>query len=152
MLQDKIDLGLKTLICKNWKWLPGMRWFFPLDINICGRINDEGLLPPDGAIPDFSDHATLGGLIKLNREHFQKEDLYAYHFGANVWRVGNFQGWMTFILKETNEVEALLISLEECQTKEEWTKKMKTYKCKGVIPNTFIVCGEEGNFCSEECI
>jgi hypothetical protein len=24
-------------------------------------------------------------------------------------------------------------------------------KCKGVIPNTFIVCGEGGNYCSEAC-
>lgn len=25
-------------------------------------------------------------------------------------------------------------------------------KCKGVIPNTFIMCGEGGNFCSGECM
>ena len=24
--------------------------------------------------------------------------------------------------------------------------------CAGVIPNTFIACGEGGNFCSESCL
>ncbi len=24
-------------------------------------------------------------------------------------------------------------------------------KCSNVVPNTFIICGENGNYCSEEC-
>ena len=25
------------------------------------------------------------------------------------------------------------------------------HECAGVIPNTFIMCGEDGNYCSTEC-
>jgi len=28
---------------------------------------------------------------------------------------------------------------------------MSKKKCSNVIPNTFVICGENGNFCSEKC-
>jgi len=30
--------------------------------------------------------------------------------------------------------------------------KLQSLECTGVIPNTWIICGEGGNFCSDECL
>lgn len=57
--------------------MPGMRWVTP-DESESGRCDDhqpEYMAVPTGALPDLSDHATLGCLLALVREAW----------GTRVW-------------------------------------------------------------------
>jgi hypothetical protein len=109
-LEVLLELGQRAVRCKNWKWLHGMRWV-DYETGEAGRVDANFSLPPE-LIPDFSDPATLGCLLHLNRLSSNKPDLFAYHLGANVWRVGNFELWITTVLRNSNEVDALLTALE----------------------------------------
>ena len=111
-LEERLELGHRSISCKNWKWLPGMRWIDAEQGSRSGRVGEDEVALPYDAIPDLGDPATVGGLLHLVRMKSGKKDLFAYHLGENIWRVGNFQSWITLILKQSNEAEALLISLE----------------------------------------
>jgi hypothetical protein len=111
-LEERIKLGNRAISCKNWKWLPGMRWIDAEEGIRNGRVGEDEVALPYDAIPDLGDPVTLGGLLHLVRMKFGRLDIAAHHLGENVWRVGNFQSWITPILKKSNEAGALLTALE----------------------------------------
>jgi hypothetical protein len=112
-LEQRLELGRVAISIKNWKWLPGMRWIDSDEGTRSGRVDEYDVAMPYDAIPDFEDPATLGCLLHLARLKTGRADLFAYHIGENVWRVGNFQSWATLLLKQSNEAEALLICLKD---------------------------------------
>lgn len=74
MNEKHIALARRAVACKGWRWMPGMRWWTEDDH---GEEDDHGRLDgfqpeymghPADALPDLSDHATLGCLLALVRE------------------------------------------------------------------------------------
>jgi hypothetical protein len=63
-----IGLGKRAVVCKGWRWMPGMRWWTEDDR---GRLDDyqpEYMGRPHDALPDLTDPATLGCVLALVRE------------------------------------------------------------------------------------
>lgn len=76
MTLDLTDLARRAVVCKGWKWLPGMQGLrycpgFADHLRAEIRIASEShlsLVAEWGCIPDFADPATLGCLLALVRE------------------------------------------------------------------------------------
>ena len=68
MTDDMIALSKRAVACKNWRWMPGMRWWTDDDR---GRLDDyqpEYMARSTDALPDLTDAATVGCLLALVRE------------------------------------------------------------------------------------
>jgi hypothetical protein len=68
MNEEMLALSKRLVGCKNWKWMPGMRWWTDDDH---GRLDDfqpEYMARPADALPDLTDPATLGCLLSLVRK------------------------------------------------------------------------------------
>ena len=79
-LTDMKALARRAVACKRWRWMPGMSWVVyrlaPLE-PVSGRVadtrpRDSGDVRPH-ALPDLSDHATVGCLLALVREAWDDE-------------------------------------------------------------------------------
>lgn len=67
-------LAKRAVACKGWKWIPGM-----VD-DLGDRIgNGSELADWDGCIPDFTDPATVGCMLKL---------VLLAHDDPDLWEVG----------------------------------------------------------------
>ncbi len=106
MTPDLTDLARRAVVCKGWRWLPGMRTADAMRV-----IHDETLFPGrpcairEGswidtapprplrdALPDLTDPATLGCIFALVREawgkpHMSLECRLVTHYGKWEWAV-----------------------------------------------------------------
>ena len=89
-----LELSLRAIKCRYWRWAPGMvdtfgrlnteiGWFRPM------RAHDQAQIPPLAArLPDLDHPATLGCLMALVREVWKAERLYSSWFlDAQRWEV-----------------------------------------------------------------
>lgn len=131
MTDEQIALARRAVACKGWRWMPGMRVCVPGDrghitavfdgdegvtVFVCFdeetpscRFEEEiGLL-----VPDLTDAATLGCLLALVREAWDKPLLgVAFDFDGGEWCVGLWNRsylWKGF---GKTEAEALVAALE----------------------------------------
>ena len=81
MTAEMIELGRRAVVCKGWRWLPGMRWEAPSH-GTDGRLEDweaptwGAHRGEDDTVPDFSDPATLGYLLALVREAWNDAEMH----------------------------------------------------------------------------
>lgn len=96
-MSEANELGRRAVACKAWRWMPGMRYWYPGfrigDTEWAHRVQDdpehmealhdnEGETPERYPLPDLSDPATLGCLLALVRE--------AWPSGADVFAPSRF--------------------------------------------------------------
>ena len=114
MTDDMIALSKRAVACKNWRWMPGMRWWTDDDR---GRLDDyqpEYMGRPTDALPDLADPATVGCLIALVREAWGRDDLGASRYKER-WCVERWCGDIRVFQYGTQgdtEAEALVAVLE----------------------------------------
>jgi hypothetical protein len=125
MRQERQDLGRRAVDCKGWRWMPGMRngrdgsrymgddqwaWSDPYRAHVRGIECDEW--------PDFSDPATLGGLLALVREVREDPLICAYvdNTGCGWWLDGWADSRLYGDLHDT-EAAALVAALEAAPCK-----------------------------------
>jgi hypothetical protein len=128
------DLARRAVACKGWRWMPGMLTLpFHEDGDRCApvchppwRVTRDGVAGPWahdatwGALPDFSDPATLGCVLALVREaHGAASVVYLPRDGAiRAWRVVTYAhgaDWLTparYLGEGATEAEALVAALE----------------------------------------
>lgn len=130
MTPELIALGKRAVACPCWRWMPGMlvspatSWTVDEGDNDPARVvsvrdgcvtvawgtgagDAEGGTLLSGDIPDLSDPATVGCLMALVREQFDKA--YAEHNYRGTWEVsavGEVRGF------GRSEAEALVDALE----------------------------------------
>ena len=63
----RLELARRAVGCANWEWLPGMRWTMTNPDAWPPYLREGRGIPPEGgeALPDFSDAATIGGLMHM---------------------------------------------------------------------------------------
>lgn len=121
------ELGQRALACKHWRWMVGMR---PLEsCAVVFNVEDENVSVTDGCsiyglhryhLPDLSDPATLGCLLRLVRKAWLDIGINAhcdYLHGQYVWRItdGHPHGSGFRVVsnkKYEAEAEALVAALE----------------------------------------
>ena len=69
MTEEQIDLSRRAVACKGWRWMPGA-------LDLFGRRVRHPVRDSD-ALPDLTDPATLGCLVRLVRE--------LYHAPWKLW-------------------------------------------------------------------
>ena len=79
---EKRDLANRAVDCDAWEWLPGMRtlpcqgqrlWHLDHGFHLAsGKMTEDTC----GALPDFSDPATLGCLLELVRRAYDAPTLH----------------------------------------------------------------------------
>lgn len=88
------ELGKRAVVCKHWRWLPGMAFdhkdgrtgrtvLRPLAGEVCAVVGElRGLakthVVADDIVPDLSDPATLGCLLRLVRDAYVDQRLWAF--------------------------------------------------------------------------
>ena len=126
MTEEHIALARRAVVCKGWRWMPGMRWVNdpakPLTSEGDEGRHEYGYTPPKYGIPDLTDPATLGCLLALVREawgcavvtspDYDYDDEEARQ-GETVtgWRAVETVRWMT-VGEGVTEAEALVVALE----------------------------------------
>jgi len=110
---EQIELAHRTVACKHWRWIAGMKavkyeehstsWF---------RIEEThprltGVWA--SALPDLSDAATLGCLLALVREAHGQDTLSPVKRGARSWCLADYG---TTALEGETEIELLVAALE----------------------------------------
>jgi hypothetical protein len=112
MNADMLDLGLRAVACKGWRWMPGMRWWTDDDR---GRLDDfqpEYMGRPPDALPDLTDPATLGCLLALVREAWGDPTLHVVCAGGSV-ELGVWHArWGTSSRRGATEADALVVALK----------------------------------------
>jgi hypothetical protein len=119
MNADMLDLARRAVACNGWRWMPGMlvvgsqrhgEWPF----RVC-HLSALTLRDDLGALPDFTDPATLGCLLALVREAWGDPSLSVLfdHDGCK-WRVGRWEddGLALRCRPADTEAEALVAALE----------------------------------------
>ena len=101
-----IQLGLRAMACKHWRWMPGM--LSTTGVRILG-ISSEKITAED--IPDFRDPATVGCLLALVREAWEDETMCCESpsIKDGCWTVACTLG---VVLDAPTEAEALVAALE----------------------------------------
>ena len=125
MTPDRVELARRAVACKGWRWLPGMRWTNPPKPGGYGPLDGAGRLdeteatylwPPDGAVPDLGDPATVGCLLALVREAFGTDQMHVYYATcAGDWVVHHPdppRGRGPTSVRGRTEAETLLAALE----------------------------------------
>lgn len=123
-----IELGRRAVASPHWRWMPGMAWSLPPNARggwpahlHRGRCPIPECLVP---VPDFSDPATLGCLLALVREVWDRPLLYVEpeedeHDGLAwyVWCASEAQSFSSGLHR--TEAAALVAALEAAPTPEE---------------------------------
>lgn len=121
------ELGRRAVACQHWRWMPGMQ---PLTLDEEGdwmpcervwRTQGGKPSPPQGAIPDLTDAATLGCLLALVRAAWKDPGIAAVvasydHKNGYQWRVvdGHHHGSTFMAMSQkrySTEAEALVAAL-----------------------------------------
>lgn len=120
------ELAKRAVTCKNWKWMPGMRYTTDRWLEGFDRVIDQ----PDraafadwlrkGRIPELSDPATIGCLLDLVRKAWPIAPANVNHHGAYSPEKGHYHFWScSYCTGEKweqahgeTEAEALVIALE----------------------------------------
>jgi hypothetical protein len=126
MTPDLVDLALRAVACKGWRWMPGM--LTDDGTTVCSQSDDGYLLiagsegscvswwPIGGHLPDLTDPATVGCLLALVREAYE-DDFIGLEYDAPLGKWGAYAAekgvWSTRLRGEGNtEAEALVVALE----------------------------------------
>lgn len=135
MTEEQIALARRAVVCKGWRWMPGMRATLSSGLVVRLADHDEGSLwwatitggatcivdmrhPSYTVAPDLSDPATVGCLLALVREAWVDECAgHTYDEFWNGWffksRVRDGDGGNVRILGQfRSEAEALVVALE----------------------------------------
>ena len=101
-----IDLGRRAVVCKGFRWMPGMAWIAP---------QKGGRYPlPEGAapMPDLRDPATLGCLLALVREVSGDRGLHVATWAGGWLALPGRSGHISGVAASATEAEALVAALE----------------------------------------
>lgn len=122
--EDSLILARRAIVCKHWRWLPGMKagisddWYRACDQpeTLYWQGETHGgwtTIVEDDWTPDFRDAATLGCLLELVREISGDPWLYVY---VRARADGSESEWTGTLWEErfsSNSEESVLIEMLE---------------------------------------
>ena len=101
MTDDLIKLARRAVVCKGWRWMPGM---LTLDGFRLSPVDADGDDPPD-----LTDPATIGCLLALVREAWEPYGTFVstHRYDGGEWSIRTLP-----IPMFATEAESLLVALE----------------------------------------
>ncbi len=121
-----IELSRRAVACKGWRWMQGMtsvwgdddgqpmRWLCRSSSYghvMCGPCADGHPRHNLDALPDLTDPATLGCILRLVREAWKRSTAFLYYYGGS-WFFDPQQSGPTDHPSGRTEAEALVAALE----------------------------------------
>ena len=115
MTEEQIALARRAVACKGWRWMPGMRAVGRRNLPAAWFRLEESTPSLTGewsdALPDLTDHATLGCLLALVREALHSPRAHVlYVAGLHRWECADNR---VVLGVGATEAEALVAALEE---------------------------------------
>lgn len=86
MTEEQVELSRRAVACTGWKWMPGMAdqfgrrvmQVYPDELGLrWSHLLENTVVRDADALPDLTDHATLGCMVGLVRE--------LYHAPWKLW-------------------------------------------------------------------
>jgi hypothetical protein len=124
-----VELAKRAVACKGWRHMDGMRYladdkkwrpiFDTLEWRgrVFGQNTPSGWMPLDRDwLPDLDDPATLGCLLALVREAWDRPTSFVDHGLDGVWRVWTYSSHS--VGRGATEAEALVAALEAAPARE----------------------------------
>jgi hypothetical protein len=84
MTEEMLDLARRLVACTHWRWMPGMMDtegrrildVYSSEVEVAPHGYDDRYVPITGLLPDLNDLATVGCVLGVIREAWDKPYLY----------------------------------------------------------------------------